>query len=92
MFGMLGRFAWVVLAVTATMSSARAADLIGVPLAGCNCGSNMITIYDVDPGVVTRHWAECVCSYEPNKQRLQHAAAPVGFPDSVPFMEPWRRW
>jgi hypothetical protein len=60
--------------------------------AGCNCESNMITIYDVEPGVVTRHWAECVCRYEPNGQRLQHIAAPVGLPDSVPFMDPWRRW
>jgi hypothetical protein len=89
---MFVRFAWVFLAATATMSSVRAADLIEAQSAGCNCDSNMITIYDVEPGVVTRHWAECVCRYEPNRQRLQHIAAPVGLPDSVPFMDPWRRW
>ena len=92
MFAMFVRFAWVFLAATATMSSVRAADLIEAQSAGCNCDSNMITIYDVEPGVVTRHWAECVCRYELNGQRLQHIAAPVGLPDSVPFMDPWRRW
>jgi hypothetical protein len=92
MFAMFVRFAWVFLAATATMSSVRAADLIEAQSASCNCDSNMITIYDVEPGVVTRHWAECVCRYEPNGQRLQHIAAPVGLPDSVPFMDPWRRW
>jgi hypothetical protein len=92
MFAMFVRFAWVFLAATATMSSVRAADLIEAQSAGCNCDSNMITIYDVEPGVVTRHWAECVCRYEPNGQRLQHIAAQVGLPDSVPFMDPWRRW
>ena len=92
LFAMFARFAWVLLAATATMSSARAAYLIEVPSAGCNCGSNMITIYDTEPGVVTRYWAECVCRYEPSGQRLQRVAAPVVLPDSVPFMEPWRRW
>ncbi len=92
MFAMFVRFAWVFFAATATMSSVRAADLIEAPSAGCNCDSNMITIYDVEPGVVTRHWAECVCRYEPNGQRLQHIAAPVGLPGRVPFMDPWRRW
>jgi hypothetical protein len=91
MFAMFARVAWVLLAATATMSSAHAADLIEAPSVDCNCGSSMITIYDVEPGVVTRHWAECVCRYEPNGQRLQHVAAPVGLPDSVPFMDPWRR-
>ena len=89
---MFARFVWVFLAAIATMSSVRAADLIEAPSAGCNCGSNMITIYDVEPGVVTRHWAECVCRYEPNGRRLQHVAAPVDLPDNVPFMDPWRRW
>jgi hypothetical protein len=92
MFAMFARFAWVLLAATATMSSARAADLIEVTPPVCDCSSNMITIYDFEPGVVTRHWAECVCRYEPNGQRLQHVAASVGLPDSVPFMDPWRRW
>jgi hypothetical protein len=91
MFAMFGRFVWVLLAATATMSSAHAADLIEAPSVDCKCGSNMITIYDVEPGVVTRHWAECACRYEPKAQRLQHVAAPVT-PDNVPFMEPWRRW
>ena len=89
-FAMSARFVWILLA--ATMSSARAADLIVEPSADCNCGPNIITIYDVEPGVVTRHWAERVCRYEPNGQRLRHVAAPVVLPDSAPFMEPWRRW
>lgn len=89
---MVARFAWVLLAAAATVSSARAADLVETPLADCDCNSNMITIYDVEPGVVTRHWAECACRYEPNGQTLRHVAAPSGFPDSVPFMDPWRRW
>ena len=92
MFAMFARFAWVLLAAAATMPLARAADLIEAPSAGCNCGSNMITIYDVEPGVVTRHWGECVCRYEQNGQSLQHVAAPISLPDSAPFMEPWRRW
>jgi hypothetical protein len=93
---MFVRFALVLLAAAATLSSARAADLGGfVEARGaieCNCGSNMITIYAAEPGVVTRHWAACECRYEPNGQRFQRVAAPVGLPDSVPFIDPWRRW
>jgi len=89
---MVTRFEWILLAAVTTMSLARAADLIESPSVDCNCDSNMITIYDIEPGVVTRHWAECVCRYEPNGQRPQHVAAPVGHPDSAPFMDPWRRW
>jgi hypothetical protein len=92
---MLARIALVLLAATATLSSARAADLggfVAAPAVDCNCGSNMITIYAAEPGVVTRHWAACECRYEPNGQRFQRVAAPVGLPDSVPFIDPWRRW
>jgi hypothetical protein len=93
---MLARIALVLLAAAATMSSARAADLGGfVEARGvieCNCGSPMITIYAAEPGVVTRHWAACECRYEPNGQRFQRVAAPDALPDSVPFIDPWRRW
>jgi hypothetical protein len=89
---MFARSIRVLVVAAATISPARAADLIGAPPVDCNCGSPMITIYDFEPGVVTRRWAECVCRYEPDAQRLRHVATPVGFADSVPFMEPWRRW
>jgi hypothetical protein len=91
---MLARFALVLLAAAATMSSARAADLGGfveAPAAvDCNCGSNMITIYDVEPGVVTRHWAACECRYVPYGQRLQRVAIPIF--DDRPFADRWHRW
>lgn len=87
---MFARFTWVVLAAAVTMPPARAADVIEAPSGGCNCGSNMITIVDIDPGVVTRHWTDCVCRYEPNG--LHQVTAPGGIPDNVPFMDPWRRW
>ena len=89
---MLARFGWVLLAAAVTIPSARAADYITVPSAGCDCGSAMITIYDVEPGVVTRHWTDCVCRYEPIGHGLPWSTAPVGISDDVPFMEPWRRW
>ena len=90
---MLARLALVLLAAAGTMSSARAADLIEVPPTVCDCGSNMITIYDFEPGVVTRHWmADCDCRYVPNARKFREVAAPVGFPDNEPLIDPWRRW
>jgi hypothetical protein len=93
---MLARFALVLLAAAATLSSARAADLggfVGAPAAvDCNCGSNMITVYAAEPGVVTRHWAECECRYEPYRPRPQTVAGTVGYPAPEFYGDPWRRW
>jgi hypothetical protein len=90
---MLARLAWVLLAAVGTMSSARAADLIEVTPTVCDCGSNMVTIYDFEPGVVTRHWTtDCECGYVPYAQRSLTVAAPVGLQDNEPFVDPWRRW
>jgi len=93
---MRARFALVLLAVAAMMSSARAADLggfVGAPAAvDCNCGSPMITVYAAEPGVVTRHWAACECRYVPDEPRLQRVVGPALFLDSRPFADPWHRW
>jgi len=93
---MLARFALVLLAVAAMMSSARAADLGGFVAAPgaieCNCGSPMITIYAAEPGVVTRHWAACECRYEPFQQRPRTVAGTVGYPAPEFYGDPWRRW
>jgi hypothetical protein len=93
---MFARFALVLFAVAATISSARAADLGGFVAAPgaveCNCGSPMITVYDDEPGVVTRHWAECECRYEPFQQRARTVAGTVGYPAPEFYGDPWRRW
>ncbi len=94
---MFVRFAFVFLAAIATMSSAGAADLgadlsVG-PAVDCNCGSNMITIYDVEPGVVTRHWqTDCECRYVPYAPRPQVLAGTAGYPAPERFVDPWRGW
>jgi hypothetical protein len=88
---MVARLAWILFVALTMLSSARAADLIAAPPADCNCGSPMITVYDFEPGVVTRRWAECACRYDLKEQRLPHSAA-FEPPDSTPFMDPWRRW
>ncbi len=88
---MLARIACVLLAAVGAMSSARAADLAEWPPTVCDCGSNMITIYAYEPGVVTRHWwADCVCRYVPPAQQFRQAAAPVRLPD-YELTDPWRR-
>jgi hypothetical protein len=90
---MHARLAWVLLAAAATMSSAHAADLVEVAPTVCDCGSNMITIYDFEPGVVTRHWTtDCECRYESYARRPRKVAAPVGFQGTEPLVDPWRRW
>lgn len=92
---MISRAVWVLLAAVATMSSGHAADLGGgMAQADGNCVSNMITVYDVEPGVVTRRWgADCnYCRHERYKRRFQRAATPVMLPDYAPFAEPWRRY
>jgi hypothetical protein len=90
------RFALVLLAAAATLSAARAADFGGfveAPAAvECDCGSNMITIYDVEPGVVTRRWADCECRTVPYQQRPRLLAGTVGYPAPERFGDPWRGW
>jgi hypothetical protein len=93
---MVTRFALVLFATAVTLSFARAADLGGTVEApgavACDCGSNMITIYDVEPGVVTRHWAECECRYEPYPPRPQTVAGTFGYPAPEFYGDPMRRW
>jgi hypothetical protein len=98
---MFARLTLVLFAAAGTMSSARAADLamtppaaewVAAPSTDCGCGSNMITIYDVEPGVVTRHWrADCECRYGPPARRYRQVAAPFPAPVYESFVEPWRR-
>jgi hypothetical protein len=89
---MLARLAWILIAA-ATMSSARAADLGEVTPPVCDCGSNMITIYDFEPGVVTRNWTtDCECRYVPYARRFRKVAAAVDLIGNEPFVDPWRSW
>ena len=86
---MLARLAWVLLAAAGTLSSALAADLVEVAPTVCDCGSDMITIYDFEPGVVTRHWnTNGECRYAPYARMSSKVAAP----DEQLFADPWRRW
>jgi hypothetical protein len=85
---MFARLALVLLAL-GLMPSARAADLLDAPL-DCNCGSPMITIYDFEPGVVTRHWAECTCRRADEALGLS-TSRPSLYVDRTPLIEPWRR-
>ncbi len=90
---MRARLVWILLAVAAAMSSAHAADLIEAAPTACDCGSNMITIYDFEPGVVTRHWkTDCECRYVPHARKPLKVATPVGLQYDEPFVDPWRRW
>jgi hypothetical protein len=90
---MLTRLAWVLLTAAGLMSSAGAADLIEVTPTVCDCGSNMITIYDFEPGVVTRHWStDCECRYLPSARKFPMGVASVGLPDSEALVDTWRRW
>ncbi len=93
---MFARIALVLFAVAATLSSARAADLggyVAAPGAGeCNCGSNTITVYAAEPGVVTRRWGACECRYVPFQQRFRTVAGTVGYPAPEFYGDPWRRW
>jgi hypothetical protein len=92
---MLTRFAFALLVAGAATSPARAADLIEAPPTDCNCGSSgMITIYDFEPGVVTRHWStvECQCRSAPLAKQSPLIGGPVNVLDNEPFADPWRRW
>jgi hypothetical protein len=95
---MIVRIALITLALAGSMSWAAAADLGGqmpsighMPSTGCDCGgSNMIVIYDTQPGVVTRHWwGDCECAGVPATRPPLRVAAPL--PQYEPLIEPWRR-
>ena len=91
---MLRRAAIVLVAVIGSISAAQAADLGGVWSGGgeAYCGSDMITIYDSQPGVATRRWRPCKdCDRARDADRFRRAQASMVFPPYTLFMEPWRR-
>lgn len=74
--------------------TADAADLgaeSGGAFTDCNCGSDMIVIYDSEPGVITRNWkSDCDCRYARDPHRAYRMAAPrVQRYESL--RDPWRR-
>ena len=85
---MVGRLAILFVAVAGSIGAAQAADLGGAWSGGGEvyCGSDMITIYDSQPGVVARRWkTHCKnCDH-------RRVSAPFVFQPYPPFMEPWRR-
>lgn len=86
---MLARLAIVFAAVLGSAGAAQAADL-GGGFTDCNCGSDMIVIYDSEPGVVTRQWkSDCDCRYVPDPRRPYRMAAPG--PRYESLRDPWRR-
>ncbi|MBS0533978.1 MAG: hypothetical protein JSR72_07965 [Proteobacteria bacterium] len=93
---MLRRIAIIVAAVIGSLSVSQAADLGGSWSGGggeAYCGSDMIAIYDSQPGVVTRRWRPCKdCDRARDADRFRHAQASIVFAPYPPFMEPWRRW
>ncbi|MBS0246867.1 MAG: hypothetical protein JSR61_09625 [Proteobacteria bacterium] len=92
---MLGRVVVTLAALAGSVVAARAADLGGAWSGGGEvyCGSDMITIYDSQPGVTTRRWrTNCKnCDQAKSAYGFRRAAAAYPFPPYPPFMEPWRR-
>ena len=91
---MLCRVAVMIVALAGSLGAAKAADLGGSWSAGgeAYCGSDMITIYDSQPGVITRRWRPCKdCDHARRVDRFRRAQASVVFQPYPPFMEPWRR-
>lgn len=91
---MVRRIAVIVVAVIGSLSVSHAADLGGVWSGGgeAYCGSDMVTIYDSQPGVVTRRWRPCKdCDRARDAERFRRAQASMVFQQYPPFMEPWRR-
>lgn len=74
--------------------AAEAADIADFGSGGftdCNCGSDMIVIYDSEPGVITRQWkSDCDCRYVPDAGRPYRMAVPAG-PRYESLRDPWRR-
>lgn len=88
---MLGRVIILIAALMASVSAAGAADLaVEGGFADCNCGSDMIVVYDSEPGVITRQWkSDCECRYVRDPHRPYRMAAPA--PRYESLIEPWRR-
>ncbi|HWK95688.1 MAG TPA: hypothetical protein VNR39_09720 [Pseudolabrys sp.] len=87
---MFARVAIIVAAVLGSAGATRAADLaVDGGFTDCNCGSDMIVVYDSEPGVITRQWkSDCDCRYVPNP-RPYRMAAPA--PRYESLRDPWRR-
>ncbi|MCW5692913.1 MAG: hypothetical protein KIT48_11170 [Pseudolabrys sp.] len=90
---MSGRRFLIAAVILSAASAAQAADLGGSWSGGgeAYCGSDMITVYDSQPGVITRRWRVCKdCDYAKGAHGFRRASA-LAFPQYPPFMEPWRR-
>ncbi len=71
--------------------AAQAADLGGTFSGGCDCASDMIVIYDSEPGVVVRNWkGDCDCRYAADPRRPYRMAVRSG-PRYESLRDPWRR-
>ena len=91
---MSGRVALIAAVILSATSAAQAADLGGSWSGGgeAYCGSDMITVYDSQPGVITRRWKICNdCDRVKAARSYRRAAATLVFSQYPPFMEPWRR-
>lgn len=87
---MFARLVLILAAVLGSACAAQAADLGGGAFTDCNCGSDMIVIYDSEPGVVTRQWkSDCDCRYVPDPRRPYRVSAPG--PRFESLRDPWRR-
>lgn len=88
---MLARVAIIFAAVLGSACAAEAADFsVDGGFADCNCGSDMIVVYDSEPGVVTRQWkSDCDCRYVPEPHRPYRMAARG--PRYESLRDPWRR-
>ena len=89
---MLGRVAIIAVALLGSAYAAHAADLGGGSFTDCNCGSDMIVVYDSEPGVITRRWkSDCDCRYVPDPGRPYRMVGPARGPRYESLIEPWRR-
>ncbi len=88
---MYARVAIIVAALMGSVGVASAADLAAdAGFGDCNCGSDMIVVYDSEPGVVTRRWkSDCDCRYVRDPQRPYRMADPG--PRYESLRDPWRR-
>ena len=88
---MFARAAIIFAAVLGSTCAAEAADFGDAWSVDCNCGSDMIVIYDSEPGVITRQWkSDCDCRYVPDPHRPYRMAVPAG-PRFELIRDPWRR-
>lgn len=87
---MFYRVAIILAAVMGSACAAQAADLaVDAGFTDCNCGSDMIVVYDSEPGVVTRQWkSDCDCRYVPDPRPYRMATRG---PRYESLRDPWRR-